>query len=79
MTKFPKDVPQRNVIKAFMLLGFKAVRAGNHISMERQNPDGSSTPLTIPNHIKIKGSTLRLILTQTGITREQFLDAYEKT
>lgn len=78
MTKFPKDVPQRDVIKTFMLLGFKVVRAGNHISMERYNQDGSNTPLTMPNHIKIKGSTLRSILTQTGITREQFLKAYEK-
>ena len=45
--------------------------------MVRQNLDGSNTPLTVPNHIKIKGSTLRLILIQTGITREQFLKAYE--
>ena len=78
MTKFPKDVPLRTILKTFMLLGFKTVRTGNHISMERHNSDGSSTPLTIPNHINIKSSTLRLILTQTGITREQFLKAYER-
>lgn len=77
MTKFPRDVPRQDVIKTFALLGFKAVRVGSHISMVRQNLDGSNTPLTVPNHIKIKGSTLRLILIQTGITREQFLKAYE--
>jgi len=27
--------------------------------MERENPDGSKTPLTMPNHPKIKASTLR--------------------
>jgi hypothetical protein len=47
--------------------------------MERTNPDGTSTPLTMPNHPAIKGSTLRTILTQTGISRDDFLDAYYRT
>jgi len=44
--------------------------------MIRQNPDGSRTPLTMPNHAQIKSSTLRLICRQSGISREDFLNAY---
>lgn len=47
--------------------------------MIRNNPDGSKTPLTIPNHSKIKGSTLRAICTQSNISREEFLKAFEKS
>jgi hypothetical protein len=51
---------------------------GNHISMIRENPDGSKTPLTMPNHKRIKGSTLRTICRQAGIPREEFLKVYKK-
>jgi len=44
--------------------------------MLRQNPDGSRTPLTLPNHRHIKGSTLRTILTQAQISRNDFLQIY---
>ena len=76
MTKFPRDVPKRKVIKALEALGFETIREGNHISMIRINPDGSKTPLTIPNHEEIKGSTLLIILRQAGITREEFIEVF---
>ena len=79
MSKFPIDAPKRNVVKALEILGFHMVREREHISMERENSDGSKTPLTIPNHPKIKASTLRTICTQAGISRDAFLKAYEKT
>ena len=60
-----------------MALGFVLVREGNHIAMQRENEDGTRTPLTLPNHLTIKGSTLRTICTQSGITRDEFLTAYE--
>jgi predicted RNA binding protein YcfA (HicA-like mRNA interferase family) len=46
--------------------------------MERTNPDGTRTPLTVPNHRTIKSSTLRTILTQAAIQRDEFLGAYSK-
>ena len=69
-------MPKRKVIKALEALGFKVIREGNHISMSRINQDGSKTPLTLPNHKEIKSSTLSLILKQAGITREEFIEAF---
>jgi predicted RNA binding protein YcfA (HicA-like mRNA interferase family) len=78
VAKFPVDVPIEKVIKAFEKLGFRLIREGNHIAMLRENSDGTRTPLTMPNHRKIKSSTLRIILTQSRIPRNEFLDIYEK-
>lgn len=76
--KFPKEAQKAKVIKTFESLGFTIVRVGNHISMIRENSDGSKTPLTLPNHNKIKGSTLRIICRQSGISRDEFIKIYGK-
>ncbi|MCI5148975.1 MAG: hypothetical protein D3916_06235 [Candidatus Electrothrix sp. MAN1_4] len=46
--------------------------------MVRENPDGTKTPLTMPNHSKLKSSTLRTICTQANISRKDFLKIYEQ-
>jgi predicted RNA binding protein YcfA (HicA-like mRNA interferase family) len=78
MPKFPVDAPKRNVLKTLEILGFRIIREKEHISMERVNSDGSKTPLTMPNHPTIKSSTLRTICTQAGISRDDFIKAYEE-
>jgi predicted RNA binding protein YcfA (HicA-like mRNA interferase family) len=78
MAKFPADVPKSKVIKVLEGFGFMIIREKEHISMVRQNSDGSNTPLTLPNHNRIKGSTLRSICTQSGISRDDFIAAYER-
>jgi hypothetical protein len=59
MSKFPVGVPRHKVIATFELLDFQLAKEGTHIAMLRENSDGTRTPLTMPNHRRIKGSTLR--------------------
>ncbi len=77
--KFPNDVRKQKVIKCFSNLGFELVREGNHIIMQRTNEDGTITPLVMPNHNTINSGTLRAIITQIGLSRDEFLDALIKS
>ncbi len=78
MGKFPVDAPKQRVVRALQSLGFQIVREKEHVSMLRRNQDGTSTPLTMPNHQRLKASTLRTICSQAGIARDDFLVAYER-
>jgi predicted RNA binding protein YcfA (HicA-like mRNA interferase family) len=77
-TRFPVDAPMERVIATLEHLGFQVVRKGNHIGMLIERADGTRTPVSIPNHRRIKGSTLRRILTHAGIPRDKFLAIYQK-
>ena len=79
MPRFPSDAHKRRVIKTLQALGFKIVREGNYVAMRRKNPDGSVPPLTMPGHPRLKASTPRTICTQCGISRTDFLEAYENS
>ena len=78
MPRFPVDAPKAKVVRALRALGFQMVREREHIAMIRENLDGTRTPLTMPNHPHINGSTLRTICTQARISREDFIQAYSE-
>ena len=78
MARFPVDAPYDRVLRVMGALGFEVVRIGNHIALARQEADGTVTPMTLPGHRTIKGSTLRTALTQSGVAREDFIRAYER-
>ncbi len=78
MPKFPHDAPADRVLKALVALGFTVVRSGNHISLARTEPDGSVTPMTLPAHPTLKAGTLRAALTQSGVSRDDFLREYQQ-
>lgn len=58
MPKFPRDALKQRVVNSLESLGFRVVREQEHIAMVRANADGTQTLLTMPNHRRIKDSTL---------------------
>ncbi|MBI2882410.1 MAG: type II toxin-antitoxin system HicA family toxin [Candidatus Methylomirabilis oxyfera] len=78
MPTFPAYVPKARAIKPLERLGFRLVREGPHLTMVRENPDGTQTSLTMPNHSDIRGSTLRTICIHASIARDEFLKTYEE-
>lgn len=79
MVKFPVDAPKRRVVKAFESLGFRMIREREHIVMSKTNEDGTQTPLVMPNQTTIKSGTLRAICRQVGISREEFMRAFDQS
>ncbi len=78
MPKFPVDLPKTDALRILRELGFEVVREREHIAFRRNNQDGTVSAMTLPNHRRIKSATLRSALTQSGVTREAFLEAYER-
>jgi hypothetical protein len=67
------------VLSTFQAMGFVVVREAEHIGLQRQNTDGTRTIISLPNHRRIKGATLRHICTVAAIDRDVFLAAFART
>ena len=69
MSKLPV-VSAKQVLKALQKIGYYfRDQKGSHIHLRHPN----KIPLTIPNHKEIAKGTLRTILSDTGITTEEFI------
>lgn len=67
-------VSGRDVVKALGRAGFRAVRQrGSHVRLERVELGGETIKLTVPMHETLKKGTLRQILTDAGMSVEDFL------
>ena len=74
MTKFP-SLSSKQVIKALKSIGFEdALKRGkgSHIALVKREP-GKIRLVIIPNRKIIPKGTLRSILDQAGLTRDEFL------
>lgn len=76
MPKLPV-VSEQKIIKALSKLGYKVDhQTGSHIILRHKDPPFRR--LTIPNHKELSKGTLRAIIKQTGLTRDQFLELVKK-
>jgi len=74
VTKFP-SLSAKQVIKALKSIGFEDAPKrgkGSHIAMVKREP-GKIRLVIIPNKKIIPKGTLRSILDQAGLTRDEFL------
>jgi predicted RNA binding protein YcfA (HicA-like mRNA interferase family) len=69
--KFPTDLSGREVRTALERAGFVFRRqTGSHMIFRRENPYARAV---VPDHKQIRIGTLRRIITDAGLTIEQFM------
>ena len=72
MPKLP-IVSGKDLVKAFAKIGYeKDHQTGSHIILRHINPPHRR--LTIPNHKEISKGTLRAIIRQAGLSRDEFFE-----
>jgi len=70
MPKLP-TISGKDLVKAFIRLGYKIDhQTGSHIILRHKEPPHRR--LTIPNHNDLSKGTLRAIIRQAGLSREEF-------
>ena len=72
MPKLPTNLSGEKVIKIFIKLGYETDhQTGSHIILRYIKPPHRR--LTVPKHASLAKGTLRAIIKQAGLTREEFL------
>jgi len=72
MPKLP-TLSGKDIIKALVKLGYELDhQTGSHLILRQKKKPYRR--LTIPNHKEIAKGTLRAIIRQAGLTREEFLE-----
>ena len=80
MSKLPRDVKGERLVRALERIGYRVVRqTSSHVRMK--GGPGGQHPITVPLHNPVKVGTLNGILddviAQTGVTREELLQALD--
>ena len=75
MPKLPL-ISGKDLIKVFVKLGYEIDhQTGSHIILRHKDPPHRR--LTVPNHNEIAKGTLRAIIKQAGLTRDEFMELSE--
>ncbi|MBI4440289.1 type II toxin-antitoxin system HicA family toxin [Candidatus Woesearchaeota archaeon] len=73
MPKLPSDISGERVVKALFKIGYRVDhQTGSHIILRLNKPPFRR--LTVPQHKDLARGTLRAIIKQAGLTREEFFD-----
>ena len=73
MTRLPA-LSYLDIIRAFRKRGFLVVRQrGGHIRLQKESAEGT-IKLTLPAHKAVKRGTLRRVIKDAGLTRDEFLE-----
>ena len=76
MPKLP-IISGKDLVKAFAKIGYEVDhQTGSHIILRHNIPPHRR--LTIPNHKEIAKGTLRAIIRQAGLSREEFFSLMDK-
>lgn len=76
MPKLPRQISGQTLVKAFCKAGYSIDhQTGSHIILWQEK--APYRRLTIPNHQEIAPGTLRAILRQAGLSREEFFALLE--
>ncbi|MCG8449999.1 MAG: type II toxin-antitoxin system HicA family toxin [Pirellulales bacterium] len=66
-------LPGKEVCAILEQHGFAEVRRrGSHIVMRRENDEGGTTTVPVPDHKELRRGTLRSIIRQSGVPRSEF-------
>lgn len=70
MSKLPRDLKPKKVLKALQRMGFEIDHVtGSHYFLKKDN-----LRTVVPFHQSVKAGTLRVILSQTGLSIEEFIE-----
>lgn len=73
MAKLPVNMSGIDLVKVFTKMGYVIDhQTGSHIILRYK--DYPHRRLTVPNHDEIAKGTLRAIIKQAGLTREEFIE-----
>ena len=75
--RLPRDIPKADVLRALSKLGFEVQHEREHLSLKSEQVEGRTGRMILPNHKRIKLSTLLTACRQAGINRAEFLAALQ--